>query len=113
VRLADLLDVALASEEIAGTVESDGEFRPVPDVVRELLPDAPDGYREHDSLIVDGADLPWRCTGGELHAATVEGLAHGLAWAAGRWSARHLVAELLLSPEETARILAEADLDAD
>ncbi|TVZ03481.1 hypothetical protein EAS64_24170 [Trebonia kvetii] len=113
VRLADLLDLPLASEEIAGAVESDGEFRPVPDVVREVLPEAPAGYREHDRLLVDGADLPWRCTGGEVHAATAEGLAHGLAWAAGRWSARHLVAELLLSPEETARILAEADLDAD
>jgi hypothetical protein len=113
VRLSDLLDLPLASEEIAGTVESDGEFRPVPDVVREILPDAPAGYREHDRLLVDGADLPWRCTGGELHAATAEGLAHGLAWASGRWSARHLVAELLLSPDETARILAEADLDTD
>jgi hypothetical protein len=113
VRLADLLDLPLASEEIAGTVESDGEFRPVPDVVREVLPDAPAGYREHDRLLVDGADLPWRCTGSELHAATAEGLAHGLAWAAGRWSARHLVAELLLSPDETPRILAEADLDTD
>ena len=39
VRLADLLDLPLASEEIAGAVESDGEFRPVPDVVREVLPD--------------------------------------------------------------------------
>jgi hypothetical protein len=113
VRLADLLDLPLASEEIAGTVESDGELRPVPDVVREVLSDAPAGYREHDRLLVDGADLQWRCTGGELHAATAEGLAHGLAWAAGRWSARHLVAELLLSPDETARILAEADLDTD
>jgi hypothetical protein len=113
VRLSDLLDLPLASEEITGTVESDGEFRPVPDVVREVLPDAPAGFLEHDRLIVDGADLPWRCTGGELHAATAEGLAHGLAWASGRWSARHLIAELLLSPEETARILAEADLDTD
>ncbi len=113
VRLADLLELPLASEEIAGAVESDGEFRPVPDVVREVLPEAPVGYREHDLLFVDGADLPWRCTGGEVHAATAEGLAHGLAWASGRWSARHLVAELLLSPDETARILAEADLDPD
>jgi hypothetical protein len=113
VRLADLLDLPLASEELAGAVESDGEFRPVPDVVREVLPEAPAGYREHDRLLVDGADLPWRYADGELHAATVEGLAHGLAWAADRWPARHLVAELLLSPDETARILAESDLDPD
>jgi hypothetical protein len=41
----------------------------------------------------------------------VEGLAHGLAWAAGRWQDRHLLAALLISPEETARLLGESDLD--
>ena len=77
-----------------------------------MLPGAPDSYREHDSLTVDGTDVPWRYRDGELHASTVEGLAHGLAWAAGQWHARHLLAALLISPEETARLLAEADLDA-
>ncbi len=77
-----------------------------------MLPGAPATYREHDSLTVDGADLPWRYHDGEVHAATVEGLAHGLAWAAGQWHARHLLAALLLSPEETGRLLAEFDLDA-
>jgi hypothetical protein len=111
-RLADLLDLPLASEEVAGVIESSGENRPVPDVVRDVLPGAPATYLEHDSLTVDGTDVPWRYSGGELHAATVEGLAHGLAWAAGQWDARHLLAALLISPEETARLLAEADLDA-
>jgi hypothetical protein len=76
-----------------------------------VLPEAPATYHEHDSLTVDGADVPWRYADGELHAATVEGLAHGLAWAAGRWQDRHLLAALLISPEETARLLAESDLD--
>jgi hypothetical protein len=111
-RLADLLDLPLASEEIPGVAESAGERRPVPDIVTDVLPGAPATYREHDRLTVDGTDVPWRYTGGELHAATVEGLAYGLAWAAGQWQARHLVAALLISPEETARLLAEADLDA-
>jgi hypothetical protein len=111
-RLADLLDLPLASEEVPGVVESAGERRPVPDIVPEVLPGAPGTYREHDSLTVDGTDVPWRYAGGELHAATVEGLAYGLAWAAGQWQARHLLAALLISPEETARLLAEADLDA-
>jgi hypothetical protein len=111
-RLADLLDLPLASEEIGGVIESAGERRPVPDLVPDVLPGAPATYREHDSLTADGTDVPWRYAGGELHAATVEGLAHGLAWAAGRWHARHLLAALLISPEETARLLAEADLDA-
>ena len=111
-RLADLLDLPLASEEVPGVIGSAGERRPVPGIVPEVLPGAPATYREHDSLTVDGTDVPWRYAGGELHAATVEGLAHGLAWAAGRWHARHLLAALLISPEETARLLAEADLDA-
>jgi hypothetical protein len=110
-RLADLLDLPLASEEVPGVIESAGERRPVPDIVPEVLPGAPAAYQEHDRLTVDGTDVPWRYQEGELHAATVEGLAHGLAWAAGQWQARHLLAALLISPEESARLLAEGDLD--
>lgn len=110
-RLADLLDLPLASEEVPGVTESAGERRPVPGPVREVLPGAPETYREHDRLVVDGADIPWRLADGELHAATVEGLASGAAWAAGRWDARHLLAALLISPEEAPRLRAEADLD--
>ena len=109
-RLADLLDLPLASQELAGAVESDGTPAPVPDLLRDVLPGAPATYTEHDELIVDGTDVPWRYAGGELHAATVEGLAHGLAWAAGHWPARHTLTALLLSPGESARLLAEADL---
>ncbi len=111
-RLADLLDLPLASEEVPGAIGSAGERRPVPGIVPAVLPGAPAAYREHDSLTADGTDVPWRYAGGELHAATVEGLAHGLAWAAGRWHARHLLAALLINPEEAPRLLAEADLDA-
>ena len=110
-RLADLLDLPLASEEVPGTVESPGERRPVPAIVSEVLPGAPGTYTEHDPLMVDGADLPWRYADGELHAATVEGLACGLAWAAGQWEARHLLAALLMNPDEAAQLLAESDLD--
>lgn len=111
-RLADLLDLPLASEQVPGAVESAGERRHVPAAVSDVVPGVPATYREHDSLTVDGTDLPWRYVDGELHAATVEGLAHGLAWAAGTWHARELLAALLISPEEAARLLAEADLDA-
>jgi hypothetical protein len=110
-RLADLLDLPLASEEVPGVIESAGERRPVPEIVPDVLPGAPATYHEHDNLTVDGTDVPWRYAGGQLHAATVEGLAHGLAWAAGRWQDRHLLAALLISPEETARLLVESDLD--
>ena len=110
-RLADLLDLPLASEEVPGVVEEAGELRPVPGALRDVLPGAPATYREHDALTADGTDVPWRYLDGELHAATAEGLAHGLAWAAGHWAARHLLASLLTDPDEAARLLAEADLD--
>jgi hypothetical protein len=110
-RLADLLDLPLASDEIPGIVKEAGDLRPVPGPLRDAVPGAPATYREHDALAADGADVPWRYTGGELHAATAEGLAHGLAWAAARWSARHLLASLLSDPQDAPRLLAESDLD--
>ncbi len=109
--LADLTDLPLASEEVPGVIESAGDRRPVPGIAREVLPGAPSSYTEHDRLIVDGTDVPWWYAGGMVHAATVEGLADGLAWAAGQWQARHLLAALLLSPDEAPRLLAEGDLD--
>jgi hypothetical protein len=110
-RLADLLDLPLASEEIAGTVDSPGERRPVPAIVSAVLPDAPAAYQAHDRLTIDGIEIGWRYLDGQVHAASPEGLAHGLAWAAGQWQARHLLAALLTDPDAAPRLLAEADLD--
>jgi hypothetical protein len=112
-RLADLLDLPLVSEEVAGLVESPPARRPVPSIVRAVLPDAPTTYYEHDRLVVDGVPVPWRYTLGAVHAAGPSGLACGLAWASGRWPARHLLAALLRDPGASARLLAEADLDPD
>jgi hypothetical protein len=112
-KLADLLDIALASEEVSGRVESTPESSAVPAAVRAVLPDAPATYLAHDRLIVDGIEVPWRYTDGAVHAAGTEGLACGLAWASGRWPARQLIAELLRDPAAGTRLLAEADLDAD
>jgi hypothetical protein len=112
-QLADLLDVPLVSEEVAGLVESSPARRPVPAIVSAVLPGAPATYCAHDPLVVDGVPVPWRYTQGDVHAAGPDGLACGLAWAAGRWSARHLLAALLRDPDAAARLLAEADLDAE
>jgi hypothetical protein len=112
-QLADLLDLSLVSEELPGRVESVPARRPVPPVVRAVLPGAPDTYEEHGQLIVDGVAVPWRYTGGIVHAAGPAGLARGLAWACGRWPARHLLAALLDDPAAAARLLAEADLEPD
>lgn len=112
-RLADLLDLPLVSEEVAGLVESAAAPRPVPAIVHTVLPEAPATYYAHDRLVVDGVCVPWRCTLGAVHAAGPGGLACGLAWASGRWPARFLLAALLEDPGAAARLLAEADLDPD
>ena len=111
-RLADLLDLPLASEEVPGVIDTAGEQRPVPDIVRAVLPAAPPSYQAHDKLVVDGVEMSWRYRDDEIHAATAAGLACGLAWASGQWQARHLLTALLTAPGETAGLLADADLDA-
>jgi hypothetical protein len=116
--LSELLDIPVASEEVPGRVESAGERRPVPEIVRTVVPDAPESYLAHDKLIVDGQAVPWRCADGEVHASSPssttspQALASGLAWASGHWSARHLLTTLLSDPAESPRLQAEADLDA-
>ncbi len=112
-RLADLLDLPLASEEVTGHVDSTPQRVAVPATALAVLPDAPATYYAHERLVVDGMEVPWRHTAGAVHAAGVAGLACGLAWASGRWSARHLLAALLADPAASTRLLAEADLDAD
>ncbi len=109
--LSELLDVPVASQEAPGHVETVPERREVPALVHAVLPDAPQSYLAHDKLVVDGVGVPWRCTDGEVHAATPQGLACALAWAAGQWHSRHLLTTLLSSQDESARLLAEADLD--
>jgi hypothetical protein len=112
-QLADLLDIPLASEEITGRVESAPQRTEVPAAVHSVLPDAPGTYYAHDRLVVDGTCMAWRYTSGAVHAASPDGLARGLAWACGRWSARHLLGALLRDPAAGSRLIAEADVDAE
>ncbi len=97
--LAELLQVRRLSELLPAPVRTEGEPHEVPGAVRELLPGAPAGYLEHEELLVEGPDgeheLDWRLVDGVLHAATLEGVAAGLAWAAGQWQRRFEVAALL------------------
>lgn len=108
--LAEILQVRRLSETVAAEVRSEGVRREVPDAVRTLLgADTPGDYVEHEELLVgDGADtveLDWRWTAdGTLHAATLEGVAAGLAWAAGQWPRRFEVAALLEEPERGAEL---------
>ncbi|MEU5994587.1 hypothetical protein ABZ806_36910 [Spirillospora sp. NPDC047418] len=110
-RLAELLDLPLAGDEVPGEVESQGEKRSVPDAVRAVLPDAPVDYLAHDRLVVDGEDVPWWTRDGEIHASGVHGLARALAWSTGNWGDRLLVEAVLHAPESLPVLLAEADLE--
>ncbi|MDX6738381.1 sacsin N-terminal ATP-binding-like domain-containing protein [Actinocorallia sp. A-T 12471] len=107
--LADLLDLAVASEEIPGELAADGEEREVPAHIRALFPESPETYVHHDTLVVDGHEVPWWYDGAP-HAATPHGLARALAWEMGRWDDRLLLAALLVAPAETEALLTEADL---
>ncbi|GHF97338.1 MULTISPECIES: sacsin N-terminal ATP-binding-like domain-containing protein [Amycolatopsis] len=107
-RLADLLDLPLASTEEARVV-SEGEYAPwaelpalklVADQLGTRLPDG--GVLVHDPLTVRiqeaEHDVQW-WSDDRLHAAdTSEGLARAFAWAAGRWPDRHLITALLDDP---------------
>ncbi|MFE4912360.1 sacsin N-terminal ATP-binding-like domain-containing protein [Streptomyces sp. NPDC056652] len=106
--LADLLQVRRLSEVVAAAAEvmTEGEEHTVPESVRVLLGAATPGtYVEHEELLAGGVELDWRRTpDGVLHAATLEGVAAGLAWAAGQWPRRFEVAALLEDPSRTAEL---------
>ncbi len=110
--LADVLDVDLASERARGEVDGAGRVEQVPAAVRSLLPECPGAWVSHERLAVDGVEVDWWVTAGHepaVHAATMAGLARGLALAAGRWDLRLAVEHVLMAPEDLwATLLEEA-----
>ncbi|WP_435069275.1 sacsin N-terminal ATP-binding-like domain-containing protein [Amycolatopsis thermoflava] len=119
--LAELLDIPLLSEHADARVSSDGEFVPWAEMTAlvlaaELL-DSPlpeGGLVVHDELTVevDGVKraTPWWVESGTFHGEhhaedSPEGLARAFAWAAGRWSERHLVEAVLNDPATTTYLL--------
>ncbi|MFG3528803.1 sacsin N-terminal ATP-binding-like domain-containing protein [Streptomyces sp. NPDC047917] len=101
--LAELFQVRRLGESVEAEVSTEGEEHRVPDAVRVLLgAGTPDAYVEHGELRAGGVELDWRRTpDGTVHAATLEGVAAGLAWAAGQWPRRFEVAALLEDPSRT------------
>ncbi|MEV5981967.1 molecular chaperone Hsp90 [Streptomyces sp. NPDC052114] len=101
--LAELFQVRRLSETAAVDPVGEGVEHAVPEPVRILLGAAtPETYVEYEELSAGGVELDWRRTpDGTVHAATVEGVAAGLAWAAGQWPRRFEVAALLEDPSRT------------
>ncbi|MFJ8230662.1 sacsin N-terminal ATP-binding-like domain-containing protein [Streptomyces sp. NPDC094448] len=101
--LAELFQVRRLSETLSAEVTTEGEEHDVPEAVRVLLgPATPRTYVEHEELVAGGVELDWRRTpDGVIHAATLEGVAAGLAWAAGQWPRRFEVAALLEDSSRT------------
>ncbi|MFJ6849148.1 sacsin N-terminal ATP-binding-like domain-containing protein [Streptomyces sp. NPDC091271] len=101
--LADLLQVRRLGESVEAVVTTEGEVHEVPESVRILLgAGTPGTYVEHGELRAGGVELDWRRgPDGVVHASTVEGVAAGLAWAAGQWPRRFEVAALLEDPSRT------------
>ncbi|MDQ1641103.1 MAG: hypothetical protein QOJ90_454 [Actinomycetota bacterium] len=111
-RLADVLDIDTTSERLRDVTVASGAERAVAAPVLRVLPGAPATWQEHDSLVVVGTEVSWWVDEtGAVHASTVDGLARGLSWAAGRWEQRLLVAAVLAEPDRVAELLAEAGLD--
>ncbi|MFE9243342.1 sacsin N-terminal ATP-binding-like domain-containing protein [Nocardiopsis sp. NPDC006938] len=113
-RLADVLDLDLASESVTGKVNSAGRVRAVPDEAALFLsgdrePDRT--YLHHQTLTVDGVEVDWYTGDGAVHASGTEGLARALCWRTGQWSRRHLLAAVLRDPSSAARMRDEADLE--
>ncbi|MGW8994868.1 sacsin N-terminal ATP-binding-like domain-containing protein [Streptomyces zhihengii] len=112
--LAELFQVRRLGEAVTAEVTTEGEEHEVPASVRVLLgPAAPETYVEHDELLVGDTELDWRRTpDGTIHASTFEGVAAGLAWAAGQWPRRFEVAALLEDASRTAELERDRWFDA-
>ncbi|TDW92481.1 sacsin N-terminal ATP-binding-like domain-containing protein [Kribbella sp. VKM Ac-2566] len=110
--LSDLFDVPLAQEVAEGKIDGEGTAADVPEIVRELVPEVPAAWWEHEELTVDGVEVSWWVDAeGAPHAATFDGLAKALAWAAGRWDQRHVIRAVLNEPDRSVELLVDAVYD--
>jgi hypothetical protein len=110
--LSDLLEVPMAGEVAAGKVDSAGTAADVPAIVRELVPQVPDTWWEHEELTVDGTEVSWWVSeDGAPHAATFNGLAKAVAWSAGRWDQRHVILAILSNPTRASELRIDATFD--
>jgi len=109
VALAEVLDLALASEVVPEVSPPDGCGRPWREVCGL---DAPGLVVVHDALVAPtagGKQVPvsWVAVGDVDHVVGLSGTARALAWRRGDWPARHALLARLCGEAE----LAESDLD--
>jgi hypothetical protein len=110
--VAEALDLETTGTRLGTVQVGGGEPRNTPEVAREVLDNLPAGWIEHDELSVAGQPVDWWLgEDGRVHACTVDGLARGLAWSAGRWDLRLLLAAALETPTRLRDLLAEARLE--
>jgi hypothetical protein len=110
--LSDLLDVPMAGEVADGKIDDEGTAADVPELVRELVPEAPATWWEHEELTVDGVDVSWWVDEDKHpHAATFDGLAKALAWSSGRWDQRHVIRAVLSEPDRSSELRLDATFD--
>jgi hypothetical protein len=110
--LSDLLDVPMAEEVAAGKVDGEGTAADVPELVRDLVPEVPDTWWEHEELTVDGVEVSWWVDENrQPHAATFDGLAKALAWSADRWDQRHVIRAALSEPDRATELRTDATFD--
>jgi hypothetical protein len=110
--VSDLLDLPMAQDVAAGKIDGEGSAADVPEIVRELVPEVPEIWWEHEELTVDGVEVSWWVgPDGSPHAATFDGLAKALAWSAGRWDQRHVILAVLSDPERADELLVDTAFD--
>jgi hypothetical protein len=106
--LASVLGVEHVEQRHAAVPDAAGVEAPVPEVVGRVVAGAPQTYLEHEDLRIGGEPVSWWVeTSGTVHAATSDGLARALAWAAGQWDVRLLLAEVLRDPGAIDMLVAE------
>ncbi|NAZ84269.1 hypothetical protein GTR02_20920, partial [Kineococcus sp. R8] len=95
-RVADLLDLDLASDRADGVVTAAATAEvAVPAGVATLLPGAPASWTRAGGLAVDGRGVRWWVADGTVLAVDAAAAADGLACAAGCWELRRAVAAVL------------------
>ncbi|MGC5166739.1 sacsin N-terminal ATP-binding-like domain-containing protein [Luteimicrobium sp. DT211] len=114
-------DAGFADGDEAGSATDAGRPWELPPGVAALVPGLAVAAVRHDRLVVAGHRVPWWVTRaasqpGEapdvvVHATTTDGLARGLALAAGDWTLRHALAAALADPDAADALVAESAWD--